>query len=169
MNQPVAFDVLDDQAMVPVYPRIAARTFEPGTRVLVVLYEQRSQASHNFEFGWLAEAWKNLPEVMAEDVANPEMLRKRALIATGWYEESTVDAGSQAAAQRVAAFMRGGDGFALIVTRGPIVVRRTAKSQSRRAMGKADFERSKTDIIEWVSAQIGVTPETLRREAGRAA
>jgi len=47
MSQPVAFDVLDDQAMVPVYPRIAARTFEPGTRVLVVPYEQRSQVSHN--------------------------------------------------------------------------------------------------------------------------
>lgn len=169
MNHPIAVDVLDDQAMVPVYPRIAARTFEPGTRVLVVPYEQRSPASHNHEFAWLAEAWKNLPEAMAEDVPNPEALRKRALIATGWYEEATVDAGSQAAAQRVAAFMRGGDGFAFIVTRGPIVVRRTARSQSRRAMGKADFERSKTDIIEWVSAQIGVTPETLQRETGRAA
>ncbi len=169
MNQPVAFDVLDDQAMVPVYPRIAARTFEPGTRVLVVLYEQRSQASHNFEFGWLAEAWKQLPEAMAEQHPTPEHLRKFALIETGYFDETRVDAGSQAAAQCVAAFMRGGDGFALIVTRGPIVVRRTAKSQSRRAMGKADFERSKTDIIEWVSAQIGVTPETLRREAGRAA
>ena len=167
--QPIAVDVLDDNAMVPVYPRIAARTFRPGERYLVIPFELRSQASHSHEFAWLAEAWKSLPEVMAERIPTPEHLRKHALIETGWFDETTVEAGSQPAALRVAAFMRGVDDLAVIVTRGPIVVRRVAKSQSRRAMGKADFDRSKQDILEWVSALIDVTPETLRLNAGRAA
>ena len=169
MSAPIAFDCLEDGAMVAVYPKIAAKQFEPGQRYLVVPYEARSTASHNHEFAWLSEAWKNLPEAIAAVTPTPEHLRKRALIETGFYDETVVDAGTQASALRVAAFMRGSDDLAMIVTRGSLVVRRTAKSQSRRAMDHSEFQGSKTAIMEWVSALIGVSSQTLQANAARAA
>ena len=65
--------------------------------------------------------------------------------------------------------MRGTDDLCQVVTRGGIVCRRVAKSQSMRAMCKADWQRSKDDILGWVSNLIGVAPETLRQNTARAA
>jgi hypothetical protein len=93
-----------------------------------------------------------------------EHLRKRALIQGGFYSEHLVDAGSNAAALRVAAFMRSVDPFAMVVVRGPFAIMRTASSQSRRAMGAADFQRSKTAVLEIVSDMIGVAPAQLERQ-----
>jgi hypothetical protein len=36
-------------------------------------------------------------------------------------------------------------------------------------MGAADFQASKTAVLEAAAALIGVTPESLQRNAGRAA
>ncbi len=159
----------DGEAFVPVHPRLADRHFVIGQRYMMAPYESRSQASHNHEFAWLAEAWRNLPEVLAGEIPTPEHLRKRALIEAGFFDETKVDAGSQAAALRVAAFMRGIDDFAAVVTRGPVVARRVAKSQSRRSMDAREFQASKQAILEVVSAMIGVAPEDLVRNSGRAA
>lgn len=159
----------DGEALRPLHPKVADRHLVVGQTYTFVEHRQRSVASHNHEFAWLAEAWAQLPEAVALVTPSPEHLRKRALIETGWYDETTVDAGSQAAALRVASFMRGADDLCLVVTRGPLVCRRVAKSQSLRAMGKADWQRSKDDILGWVSALIGVTPATLRQNTMRAA
>lgn len=159
----------DGTAMVPIRPRAADQVFVVGQAYTLVEHQQRSVVSHNHEFAWLAEAWAQLPEAVALVTPSPEHLRKRALIETGWYDETTVDAGSQAAALRVASFMRGADDLCLVVTRGPLVCRRVAKSQSLRAMGKVDWQRSKEDILGWVSTLIGVAPATLRKNTMRAA
>ena len=81
----------------------------------------------------------------------------------------TRPAGTKATALRVAAFVRTKNEFAHVVTRGPLVVVREPKSQSVQAMGAEDFQRSKDDVLGWVSNLIGVAPETLTRESGRAA
>jgi hypothetical protein len=128
----------------------------------------RSQASHDHEFAWLAEAWRNLPEHLADIYPSPEHLRKRALIEAGWCTETVVDCSTAAAALRMAAIVPALDEFAYAVVRGPILTIRRAKSQSRRAMGAADFQKSKSDILDVVSRLIGVTPDALER-AGRAA
>ena len=53
--------------------------------------------------------------------------------------------------------------------REAVVTVYTAKSQSLRAMGKADFQASKDAVLGIVSEMVGTTPAELRREAGRAA
>jgi len=128
---------------------------------MLVPHEDRSPASHSHEFAWLKDAWNNLPEKLADNFPTPEHLRKRALIDANYYDEMIIDAGSNAAALRVAAGFRQIDDFALVIVRGVHVIRRTAKSQSRRAMNKQEFQESKTAIMEIVSNMIGVKPGTV--------
>lgn len=146
----------DGERMAPLHPRRADRLYVVGEVYSLAPYEDRSQVSHNHEFAWLHEAWQQLPEDLADLYPTPEHLRKRALIEAGFYDETAVDAGSNAAALRVAVGFRSLDEFALVIVRGPIVLHRKAKSQSRRAMGKKVFQESKTAIMEIVSNMIGV-------------
>lgn len=143
---------------------LAAAHYGEGEVLVMAPVEERSEVSHRHEFAWLHDAWMNLPEHLADQFPSKEHLRKRALIDAGFYNESIIDAGSNAAALRVAAFLRSKDDFALIIVRGPLVVERVAKSQSRRAMNKAEFQASKEAVLETVSAMIGVSPETLRHQ-----
>lgn len=153
--------------MVPLHPRLAERRFKRGATYTLVQHEERSTATHNHEFAFIAEAWKTLPDDLAEIYPSPEHLRKRALIQAGYYDEMVVDAGSSAAALRVAAAFRAIDEFAFVVVRGPLVARRTAKSQSRRAMSKTEFQASKTAVLAIIADMLGVPPSDL--ETARAA
>jgi hypothetical protein len=146
-----------------------AAQYGEGEVLFLEIVEERSEKSHSHEFAWLKEAWQNLPETIADQFPTPNHLRKRALILGGFYHETLIDAGSNAAALRVAAYARGKDEFAHVVVRGAFVVERTAKSQSRRSMDKAEFQASKQAVIDVVSAMIGVTPAALLQNAGKAA
>lgn len=168
MIPPIAF-TYDGEALVPRVPRLADKHLVVGESYMMVPHEERSAVSHKHEFAWLREAWKNLPEDIAMEYPTPDHLRKRALIQAGYYDETIVDAGSKAAALRIAAFIRPMDDFALVFVRDQFVIRRTAKSQSRRAMKKAEFQASKTAIMEIISELIGVTPDTLQANTARAA
>jgi hypothetical protein len=95
-------------------------------------------------------------------------LRKAALIATGWHRETIIDAGNRAAALRVAAYVEAEDEFADVVTRGPTVIVRKARSQRMHGhdrMDKAEFQRSKDDILGWIANLIGVEAERLKGAA----
>ncbi|MFA7308095.1 MAG: hypothetical protein WC026_15645 [Hyphomicrobium sp.] len=131
--------------------------------------ENRSTATHNHQFAWVAEAWRQLPEDLMDLYPSPEHLRKRALVQAGFYDETIIDAGTNAAALRVASEFRRRNDFSLVIVRGPAVVIRDPKSQSRRAMPAKEFQDSKTKIMDVIAEMIGVEPETLRREAGKAA
>lgn len=159
----------DGDAMVPRSPRLADQAYAVDEVYVLVPHEDRSTAGHNHQFAWLKEAWTNLPENLADNFPTPEHLRKRALIEAGWYDETIVDAGSNVAALRVAAAFRQIDDFALVIVRGVHVIRRTAKSQSRRSMNKQEFQASKQAIIEIISSMIGVKPAALANQAGQAA
>lgn len=164
--------IWDGESLTPVGHRSASeadKEFTIGERYSIVIHEQRSEMSHRHEFAWLHEAWANLPEDLADQYPTPEHLRKRALIQGGFYDEQIIDAGTGAAALRVAAGIRLREPFSLIIVRGAFVVIRTAKSQSRRAMGKKEFQESKDKILEIVSAMLGITPDALRQNAGMAA
>lgn len=159
-DRPQAF-TWDGEAMVPKSSRLANQAYTVGEVYLLAPHEERTTAAHNHEFAWLKDAWLNLPEEFSDQFPTPEHLRKRALIDAGFYDETIVDAGTVAAAIRVAAAFRAREEFSLVIVRGPIVVIRTAKSQSRRKMKKKEFQESKTAILEIVSGMIGVPPETL--------
>lgn len=151
----------DGDTMVPRYPKLADSRFTIGQDYLLADTEDRSDISHKHEFAWLREAWRSLPESLAEQYPTVEYLRKRALIQGGFYDETIIDAGSNAAAIRVAAAVRAMDDFALVFVRGVFAIRRVAKSQSRRAMPKGEFQASKTAIMGIVADLLGVSVETL--------
>lgn len=148
--------------MIPLRPRAADRAYVIGQEYSLTVWEPRSSASHNHQFAWLTEAWRNLPEPLADLYPTEEHLRKRALIEAGYYDETIIDVGNKAGALRVAAAWRGANDFALVIARGPVVVVRTAKSQARGKMDRKTFQESKTAIMEIVAQMIGVTPDDLR-------
>ena len=117
--------------------------------------EERSEASHRHYFASIREAWLNLPEHMAEQVATPEHLRKFALIKAGYRDERVIAAESPEEAQRLKALVRSYDDFAIISVDGNTVTVLTAKSQSMRAMGKKEFSESKKKVLDIISNLIG--------------
>lgn len=138
-----------------------------GEIVSVTIDRGRSTASHKHQFAWLTDAWLNLPESLRDRpwAETSETLRKHALIATGFHQSYTLDCGANATAQRVKAALvsaeAGKHGYAVGVVRGPIVTIWTPESQSVRAMGGKRFQESKTAIMDWIAAQIGIDAANL--------
>lgn len=171
MNAPLLFRWEGD-AMKPAGAHQQDRCdkeYVVGQTYRLMEWEERSDVSHKHQFAWLKEAWDQLPDDLKDLYPTTEHLRKRALIEAGFYDEEAIDAGTNAAALRVAASARRWHEFSLVIVRGPIVLIRTPKSQSRRKMNAKDFQRSKESIMEIVAEMIGVSPDQLREEAGKAA
>lgn len=165
----------DGETLTPTghYGLSAAReSMEPGDVVIVEVDHPRSPSSHKHQWAEIAESWRHLPEhlQMNEWAANPETLRKHALIMTGYRNTYQIDCGANATADRVKKALKdaeaGKHGYAIAQARGPVVIVWTPESQSMRAMGGKRFQESKTAVLDWVAQQIGVTPEQLERNAG---
>jgi hypothetical protein len=155
-------------AMVPVRPDAARGAYELGKRYWLDEVSERSWVSHEHQFAFVAQAWDSLPEALMDKFPTPEHLRKAALIATGWHREMIIEAGNKEAALRVAAYVKGKDEFSHVVTRGPTVIVRTARSQRMRGhdrMDKEEFQRSKDDILGWIANLVGVSAEDLKAAA----
>ncbi len=159
----------DGEAMIPLYPGVAARQYEKGEVYPLEVREDRSANSHRHYFAAVNEGWQNLPEIETERFPSPDHLRRWLLIKAGYYDERTIVVGSKAEAQRVAAFVKPMDAYAVVVAKEATVVVFTAKSQSMKAMGKADFQRSKDAVLELLAEMIGVERKALDRNAGGAA
>lgn len=170
MTAPIIFH-WDGEAMVPQarFAKLADQEFVVGIDYPLVVQEARSRASHNHFFASVEEAWRNLPENIAEQFPNSEKLRKHALIRAGYRDERSIACASKAEAQRVAAFIKPMDDYAIVTVTEAVVTVYTAKSQSLRAMGKKVFGESKEAVLGILSDMVGVQPAELQREAGRAA
>lgn len=144
---------------------------DEGEVVLVTIERGRSTNSHKHQFAWINDAWANLPESLCAMpwADTPETMRKHALIATGFHQTYTLDCGAMATARRVKAALvaaeAGKHGYAIGRVVGPVVTIWMPESQSLRAMGGKRFQESKTAILDWIAAQIGVEPEKLVRAA----
>lgn len=165
---PMLFDWTGD-AMVPLRPKLADEHFVVGQRYTLIEHHQRSQASHAHYFACVSEAWKNLPEHLAERFPTAEHLRKYALIKAGYSDSTSIVCASKAEAQRVAAFVKPADEFSIVIVNEATVTRYVAKSQSHRAMGKQVFQESKSAVLDVIAAMIEVAPRQLAHEAGKAA
>ena len=128
-----------------------------------------SAASHSHYFASLTEAWRNLPEDMAERFPTVEALRKWALIKAGFRDERSVVCSNKTEAQRIATFIRHLDDMTVVVVTEATLTVMTAKSQSMRAMGRVEFQRSKEAVLDVVAQMIGVKRDALAANAGKAA
>lgn len=155
----------DGESMVPFqrHRALADKQYVVGQTYCLLPQEQRSIASHRQYFAALNESWLNLPEDIAEDFASAEHLRKWALIRAGFRDERTLVCSSRAEARRIAAFIKPLDEFAVVIVRDALVVIYTAKSQSLRAMGKAEFQRSKDAVLNVLAQMIGTDVTELNR------
>jgi hypothetical protein len=153
----------DGEAMHPLkrFAGEADRSFVIGETYKLAEIEDRSDATHKHEFSWLREAWLSLPDDIAERFPTAEHLRKMGLIKGGFCDSRQVVCASKAEAQRIAAFIKPMDAYALVTVKDAIVTVYTAQSQSRKAMDKATFHASKQKIIEFVSELLGCTTDEL--------
>lgn len=169
MTSPLYFVWTEDGVMRPVNPRSAARLYEVGQSYRLGVIEERSTNTHNHYFASLTEAWKNLPEHYAERFPSVEHLRKWCLVKAGYADERSIACASPEEAAKVGAFVRPLDDFAVITVRDNVVKVYTAKSQSTRSMDKKEFGESKIAVLDICAQMVGVTPEQLQKEAGKAA
>ena len=149
----------------PSFQRQADDLFCIGEAYTLAVVEDRSAASHRHYFAAINEAWMNLPEALAGQYPTAEHLRKAALIRAGYHDERSIVCSSKAEALRLASFIKPMDDYALVAISEAVVRVFTAKSQSVRAMGKAEFQKSKDDVLEVVASMIGVVTADLHKAA----
>lgn len=160
----------EDDAYRPLPGRaldIARAQHGTGERVTLIEYDSRSRLSHDHYMVTVRAAWQNWPEDYAVAIANEDQLRKHALIRTGYYDES---AGAYASPEDAAAYitmMTRAVDYAEFSTFGEVVVVRIAKTQRKKLMGAAVFQRSKQDVLDFLSAVIGIDVTTLTANAVR--
>lgn len=118
--------------------------------------KDRSSNSHNHFFASVGDAWKTLPDELLENYPTADHLRKKALVWKGWRDERTIACASKAEAERVSAFVKPMDDFAVVTVRDAVVRVWTAKSQSMKAMGAKDFQQSKQDVLDFIDDLLGV-------------
>ncbi len=161
-----------DGAMIPTTSYQLKRCdehFKDGERYFLVEHQDRSINSHNHYFASVREAWMNLPEAEAVKYPDSIMLRKRALIMTGWRDETVTACKTSEDALRLAAMLEAMDRYAVVLVNDCVVTTLRAKSQKIKAMSKKDFQQSKTEVLAWVWNLVGVDPALGNKEAGKAA
>lgn len=148
--------VWDGEAFRPAsgfFSRKATDAFGAGEIVMMEAVTERSMRSHRHYFAAIHDAWANLPERLADMpyAVSADALRKHALIKSGFAESTSVDAGSNAAALRVAAIVRAVHcDYCVVQVRGHVVLIFTAQSQSVKAMGQKEFQRSKQAVLDYL-------------------
>jgi hypothetical protein len=124
----------------------------------LIVAAERSAASHRHYMASVAEAWKNLPEHLADEFPTPDHLRGWALIRTGFCDVVKV-VGNRRSMRRI-------EGYSVIEVddEGTMTIR-TARSQSYAAMARKEFEASKTAVLDYLAALVKTTPEELKQAA----
>ena len=126
--------------------------------------EHRSKASHDHFFAIINEAWRNLPEDMADDFPSPEHLRKWALIKSGFCSETRIACANNNEAMTLATKAKAMDKYSIVAIDGKAVTIWTADSQRRDAMGRQAFQEAKERALHIISNLLG-TDITILKEA----
>lgn len=147
----------------------ADKDFVIGEVYRMVEHHDRSANSHRHYFAVIADAWRNLPDSMLQEFPTAEHLRKKLLVKAGYADERSIVCASKAEAQRVAAFIKPMDEYAVVIVREAVVRVYTAQSQSMRAMGKKAFQESKTKVMDAIDDLLGVERGATAKNASVAA
>lgn len=127
--------------------------------------EHRSKSSHDHFFAVVNEAWKNLPEDMADDFPSPEHLRKWALIKAGFCSETRIVCANNSEAMTLATKAKSLDKYSVVAIDEKTVTIWTADSQRRDAMGRQAFQEAKERALHIISNLLGVDFTILLKEA----
>lgn len=127
--------------------------------------EYRSSESHRHFFAVINEAWKSLPEDMADDFPSPEHLRKWALIKAGFCSETRIVCANNTEAMTLATKAKAMDKYSVVAIDGKAVTIWTADSQRRDAMGRQQFQEAKELALNFIAQLIGTDPATLKEAA----
>jgi hypothetical protein len=171
MDTPIIFQ-WTGEAMVPKSPFWAHRAdaaYVVGETYKMVEHHDRSANSHRHFFATIHDAWQTLPDELLEVYPTSEHLRKKALIRTGHRDERSFVCSSKAEALRFAAFLRPVNDYAIIDVREAVVREWTAKSQSTKAMGAKAFQQSKSDVLDFIDAVLGVAKGETAENSAKAA
>lgn len=152
---PMMFDGETFRPLPRFHNEVAAH-YGSGEVVVLAPVEERSKKSHDHFFVTLTEMWETRPEHLTDAYPTFDSFRKRALIAKGYCDVRTYVAASKAEAPRLAAFLGPMAPESVIVVRDAVVTIYTAHSQSRKAMGKETFQKSKDDCLAWAADQLGI-------------
>lgn len=134
--------------------------YETGKAYVVEIKETRSASSHRHFFAQLKDLWQSMPETIGLQFPTVEHLRASALIATGWYDETQFHMANNDEAMKLASYQKAEDTMKAVAVNGNIVVVRSPKSQSMKAMGRKDFQKSKEDVLGYADDIVnGVIPE----------
>jgi hypothetical protein len=143
---------------LPHFVARANKQFVVGLRYRLIEEEERSIESHRHQFAAIREHWQNWPEWLDLQFGSADDLRKHALIMSGWRHERRWVLSTNKDARLLAASLdEGAREYALISTSGNVVIKWTARSQRQRGegcMNKKDFQKSKTDVLEWIEAYL---------------
>lgn len=159
--RPIVFD-WNGEGMVPLprFARMADADFVIGERYRLAPVEERSVASHNQFFAAVHDRWLSLPDAIAVQFPTEEILRKHALIMTGFRRERKFVASSKEEARKLAAFLRPQsveDDYAIISVSENVVIEWKALSQSLKGMPtKGQFQASKRAVLEWLDDLLGI-------------
>ena len=160
----------DGDGMVPMPGRFTALAndlFVVGQRYRLAEWLDRSQISHGHQFAFITEAWTNLPEPWATLIPTDGHLRKFALCRAGFCDTKSISYNSRAEAVRTYDALRGDYDWAEV--HGNVVNLHKAHSQKRCYANGVRFQKMKQAILEICAELIGVAPEVLAGNAGKAA
>ena len=132
-----------------------------GEAYMIEVALPRSMASHRHYFAAIAEAWRNLPESIAEEYPTPEKLRAYALCKCGFCTESRQVFTTPRDAILAAAFTAGTSEYAIVEVSGRVVTTWKPESQSIKAMGAERFRASKNAVLEFLAKMIAVPTSDL--------
>lgn len=162
--RPVVF-VWSGNYMVPL-PRFKQQCdeqFVVHEEYPLTILEARSRASHNHYFATIEAAFDNLPEKIAAQYPNSEALRAKSLIECGYCDEKNFVCDSPGHARYLAMNLRTRSPYAVIRVSGNVVKVYDAHSQSAAAMQGPIFEKSKADVLDYLSGLIGVSVTDLKK------
>jgi hypothetical protein len=143
------------------FKRISDERYVVGEVYYVEASQGRSESSHRHYFACINEAWKNLPDEIAQQFPTPEVLRKKALILAGYANITSFVTPTRKAALQLAAYIRKRDDCCIVEVRGQVISVGEARSQSHRAMGKKEFQDSKEKVLEIIAGMIGTSVADL--------
>jgi len=162
---PVQFEWTGD-FMVPLlrFHRRCNEQYVVGQVYRLVEEEERSHASHAHYFACITEAWRTLPEDIADRFPTAESLRKWCLIKCSFCDVRSTVYETANDAKKAATLLGLYNEHAVIIAKGCVVSVYVAKSQSTRAMDKTTFQASKTAVLDLVASMIGVTSAELAKQ-----